>query len=154
GTHSAQQRLAFEELLAHHLSLLQRRETLRRETAPRLPKSSGMEKQFLSQLPFRLTAAQQRVVAEIQQDLGQDQPMLRLVQGDVGSGKTLVAALAALTTCAGGFQTAVMAPTEILAEQHRNNFDAWLSPLGIEVAWLTGRVKGKARERQLQRIGD
>ena len=154
GRHPAQQRLAFEELLAHHLSLLQLRQTLRRETAPALPKNSALEKQFLGQLPFALTAAQRRVIGEIQQDLSQHQPMLRLVQGDVGSGKTLVAAVAALSACAQGFQTAVMAPTEILAEQHRNNFDTWLSPLGIDVAWLTGRVKGRAREHQLQRIGD
>jgi ATP-dependent DNA helicase RecG len=154
GQHPAQQRLAFEELLAHHLSLLKLRETLRRERAPVLISAPRLEADFLARLPFALTNAQCRVVAEIRQDLATAKPMLRLVQGDVGSGKTLVAALAALTACASGYQTAVMAPTEILADQHRQNFSTWLAPLGIGVAWLTGKVKGKARDHQLNIIGD
>jgi ATP-dependent DNA helicase RecG len=154
GGHPAQLRLAFEELLAHHLSLLRLRQQIRRETAPELPRDERLEHAFVSRLPFALTTAQRRVVADIQRDIACPRPMLRLVQGDVGSGKTVVAALAALTASANGFQTAIMAPTEILAEQHRNNFDQWLGPLGIQVAWLTGRVKGKAREHQLTQIED
>jgi len=152
GAHPAQLRLAFEELLAHHLSLLELRRAIQRENAPVLTKNSSLEHSFLAQLPFSLTNAQKRVTADIQRDIARSRPMLRLVQGDVGSGKTLVAALAALTAAANGYQTAVMAPTEILAEQHRNNFEQWLRPLGFSVAWLTGRVKGKARDHQLQQI--
>ncbi len=154
GTHPVQQRLAFEELLAHHLSLLQLRESVRRETAPALEPGADLERTFLEGLDFQLTRAQRQVTGEIQRDLARDLPMLRLVQGDVGSGKTVVAALAALTAVASGRQTAVMAPTEILAEQHRHNFETWLAPLGIRVAWLTGRSRGKAREHQLASIAD
>src|SRR5690606_6180726 len=99
-----------------------------------------------------LTAAQRRVVAEIESDLREPQPMLRLVQGDVGSGKTVVAALAALRAIASGYQVALMAPTEILAEQHRDNFGRWLAPLAIEPAWLSGKLKGRARQMQLDAI--
>ncbi len=152
GLHPAQQRLAFEELLAHHLSLLKLRQTIRRESAPPIAPREDLENHFLANLPFALTSAQRRVLGDIYRDLGQPHPMLRLVQGDVGSGKTLVAALAALACAASGLQTAVMAPTEILAEQHRANFEAWLAPLDIRVAWLTGKLKGKARERQLDFI--
>lgn len=159
GQHPAQQRLAFEELLAHNLSLLQLRQRVQQQPAPALhydqadPRQT-LRQQFLAALPFQLTAAQQRVDKEICQDLQQPFPMLRLLQGDVGSGKTVVAALAALQAVNCNKQAAIMAPTEILAEQHYNNFSAWLEPLGIKVAWLTGKVKGKARERQLQIIGD
>lgn len=152
GEHPQQQRLAFEELLAHHLSLLLLRRQLRAEPAPRLQPNPALEAKFLHQLGFTPTPAQQRVGAEIAADLACDQPMLRLVQGDVGSGKTLVAALAALTAVASGKQAAIMAPTEILAEQHRRNFGHWLEPLGIQVGWLTGRLKPSERRRQLQAV--
>ncbi|WP_024461612.1 ATP-dependent DNA helicase RecG [Marinimicrobium sp. LS-A18] len=152
GTHPYQQRLAFEELLAHHLSLLVLRQQTQAEGAPSLAPDPALHKQFLSQLPFQLTGAQQRVSREIAEDLVKSIPMLRLVQGDVGSGKTLVAALAALTAVASGYQAAIMAPTEILAEQHRNNFGAWLEPLGIELGWLTGRLTAARRREQLSRL--
>jgi ATP-dependent DNA helicase RecG len=152
GTHPYQQRLAFEELLAHHLSLLVLRQQTQAEGAPSLAPDPALHKQFLSQLPFQLTGAQQRVSREIAEDLVKPIPMLRLVQGDVGSGKTLVAALAALTAVASGYQAAIMAPTEILAEQHRNNFGGWLEPLGIELGWLTGRLTAARRREQLARL--
>lgn len=154
GDHPAQQRLAFEELLAHHLSLLQLRKNIQQHGAPALSCDKEMQEKFLSSLAFKLTGAQLRVSLEIQNDLLKPVPMLRLVQGDVGSGKTVVAALAALQCIAAGKQAAIMAPTEILAEQHRNSFQTWLEPLGIQLAWLTGKVKGKARERQLSMIKD
>ena len=152
--HPAQQRLALEELLAHRLGLLQLRARNRSKSAPALAPAAELQQQLLRQLPFQLTAAQQRVAGEIAADLQQPHPMLRLIQGDVGSGKTLVAALAALQATANGYQAAIMAPTEILAEQHRNSFEQWLAPLGIKTAWLTGRLKGQAREAQLEMIGD
>jgi ATP-dependent DNA helicase RecG len=150
--HPAQKRLIMEELLAHNLSLLTMRHEVKRELAPTLPPSQHLAKSMLAQLPFNLTHAQQRVGQEIQQDLASGQPMLRLVQGDVGSGKTLVAAMAALTALEHGFQVAIMAPTEILAEQHLKNFSAWFEPLGLSIAWLAGKVKGKAREASLNTI--
>lgn len=153
STHPAQQRLAFEELLAHHLSLLQLRLQLQQHSAPVL-NGNHLNQHLLRSLPFSLTSAQQRVSREIELDLLKPRPMLRLVQGDVGSGKTIVAALAALQCISSGKQTALMAPTEILAEQHRDSFTSWLEPLGIKLAWLTGKVKGKAREHQLTMIRD
>ncbi len=152
GYHPAQRRLAFEELLAHHLSLLKLRHRARQQGAPQLRADQRYSAAFLRQLPFPLTAAQQRVAAEIRADLELPYPMLRLVQGDVGSGKTVVAALAALQAVEGGYQAAVMAPTEILAEQHFINFSAWLEPLGLQVAWLAGKLKGKKRQVQLEAI--
>ena len=152
GRHPAQQRLAFEELLAHHLSLQKLRNRVRRQQGIPLLATGEYIKAFLDQLPFTPTGAQQRVAAEINQDLVSEQPMLRLVQGDVGSGKTVVAALAALQVVENNCQAALMAPTEILAEQHYNNFSMWLKPLGITVAWLTGKTKGKKREQQLELI--
>ncbi len=152
GEHPYQQRLAFEELLAHHLSLLLLRRQTQAEGAPVLQPDTDLQQRFLKALPFELTGAQQRVGAEISKDLSKPLPMLRLVQGDVGSGKTLVAALAALTAVASGYQAAIMAPTEILAEQHRNNFGAWLEPLGIELGWLTGRLTAARRREQLERL--
>ncbi|WP_417531516.1 ATP-dependent DNA helicase RecG [Marinobacter lipolyticus] len=152
GKHPAQQRLVMEELLAHQLSLLQVREQIQaKEALPLLPTGDLVER-FLDALPFRLTGAQQYVVGEIRQDLSQPLPMLRLVQGDVGSGKTVVAALAALQTIGAGAQVALMAPTEILAEQHYHNFREWLEPLGIRLAWLSGKVKGKARREALEQV--
>ncbi|MBV1787771.1 ATP-dependent DNA helicase RecG [Marinobacterium sp. D7] len=152
GTHPAQRRLAFEELLAHHLSLLQIRHRVREQGAPKLKATGRFSVPFIEQLPFALTQAQLRVAREVARDLNMPVPMLRLVQGDVGSGKTVVAALAALQALENGAQAAVMAPTEILAEQHFNNFSQWLEPLGITVAWLAGKVKGKQRARELERI--
>ncbi|MGM0767783.1 MAG: ATP-dependent DNA helicase RecG [Pseudomonadota bacterium] len=152
GRHPAQQRLVMEELLAHQLSLLQVREQIQaRQALPLLP-TGDLAERFLEELPFRLTGAQQRVMQDIRQDLSQPLPMLRLVQGDVGSGKTVVAALAALQAISAGAQVALMAPTEILAEQHYHNFRDWLEPLGIRLAWLSGKVKGKARREALDRV--
>jgi ATP-dependent DNA helicase RecG len=149
GQHPAQRRLAFEELLAHQLSLRLLRKEIQRDPGwPLLPKTSLVTK-FLSSLSFRLTAAQQRVWGEIEKDLEQSSPMLRLVQGDVGSGKTVVAALAALRAAEAGFQAAVMAPTELLAEQHGRNFAAWLAPLDMELAFFTGKRSAAARNRAL-----
>ncbi|MFA5494452.1 MAG: ATP-dependent DNA helicase RecG [Porticoccaceae bacterium] len=154
GDHPAQQRLAFEELLAHHLSLLRLRQQAQSLAAPPLPADPALHRRFLDRLPFPLTGAQQQVAGEIFADLANPFPMLRLVQGDVGSGKTVVAALAALCAVGNGYQAAIMAPTEILAEQHRASFDSWLAPLGIRIAWLTGKLKGKARDMQLAAIAD
>ena len=154
GEHPAQQRLAAEELIAHNLSLLKMRQKVQAQPAPSLPYKSEVIAHFLNQLPFKPTGAQQRVTKEISSDMEKSFPMLRLVQGDVGSGKTVVAAMAALQAIANGKQAALMAPTEILAEQHRVNFEQWFKSMNISVAWLTGKVKGKAREVQMQRIAD
>ncbi|MDB9970699.1 ATP-dependent DNA helicase RecG [Porticoccaceae bacterium] len=154
GEHPAQQRLASEELIAHHLSLLRLRQKIQHQAAPALLPDQAAADRFLAQLPFTLTGAQQRVASDISADISQPIPMLRLIQGDVGSGKTVVAALGAVQAVANGMQAALMAPTEILAEQHRVNFEAWLAPLGIRIAWLTGKLKGKAREVQLTAIAD
>ncbi len=152
GLHPAQQRLAFEELLTQHLSLKRMRAAIRRRRAPALDGDGGLRRRLLAGLPFQLTAAQQRVAAEVAADLARPQPMLRLVQGDVGSGKTVVAALAALAAVESGQQVALMAPTELLAEQHLHNFRQWLQPLGIEVEWLAGKVTGKTRKQALERV--
>ena len=145
GHHPATRRLALEELLAHQLSLREVRLRIQADGAPELPSGRNLQARFLAQLPFALTGAQGRVLEEIALDLARPAPMLRLVQGDVGSGKTVVAAMAALSALAGNCQAAIMAPTEILAEQHYRSFKAWFEPLGIEVAWLSGKLKGKAR---------
>ena len=154
GEHPAQQRLAAEELIAHNLSLLKMRQKVQAQPAPSLAYNSEVVSHFLNQLPFKPTDAQQRVTKEISSDMEKSFPMLRLVQGDVGSGKTVVAAMAALQAIANGKQAALMAPTEILAEQHRVNFEQWFKSMNISVAWLTGKIKGKAREVQMQRIAD
>jgi ATP-dependent DNA helicase RecG len=146
GAHPAQQRLAFEELLTHHLSLKRLRAQVRRHAAPALVGDGAMRSALRANLPFALTRAQQRVIAEIEHDLAKPVPMLRLVQGDVGSGKTVVAASAALAAVEAGCQVALVAPTELLAEQHWNNFRNWMQPLGIEPVWLVGKVLGRARE--------
>lgn len=143
--HPMQQRLAFEELLAQAVSLRQRRMRAHRDQAPALNVAGKLAAQLLTQLPFQLTAAQQRVYQEIQADLHKAEPMQRLVQGDVGSGKTIVAVLAALQAVEAGYQVALMAPTEILAEQHYHNLLRWVQPLNISVAWFSGKLKGKAR---------
>ncbi|MEI8622866.1 ATP-dependent DNA helicase RecG [Pseudoalteromonas sp. B129b] len=152
GTHPAQQRLVFEELLAQNLSLLKVREQGQQVKAVVLNPVNTLESQFLEQLPFAPTNAQSRVVADIKGDMQHAYPMMRLVQGDVGSGKTLVAALSALTAIAQGFQVALMAPTEILSEQHGVNFTTWFNQLGITVAWLGGKTKGKERVATLEKI--
>jgi ATP-dependent DNA helicase RecG len=152
GRHWAQHRLAFEELLTHQLSLQRLRESVRAQQAPALPLAQSLPQQYLANLGFTPTGAQQRVGAEIAYDLSQSEPMLRLVQGDVGAGKTVVAAFAALQALEAGYQVALMAPTEILAEQHFINFSKWLAPLGLEVAWLAGKLKGKARASALEQI--
>lgn len=143
--HPAQIRLIFEELVAHQASLLSRRYYMQIKAAPVVAQSQLLAPQLLAQLPFKPTQAQIRVSDEICQDLQQRQPMLRLVQGDVGSGKTLVAALAACHLLEAGWQVALMAPTEILAEQHLINFSNWFEPLGVQIAWLAGKQKGRAR---------
>ena len=152
GRHPAQQRLAFEELLTQHLSLKRMRAEVRQRRAPVLGGPGELRRKLLAGLPFQLTSAQQRVGDEVARDLAQPQPMLRLVQGDVGSGKTVVAALAALAAVEANYQVALMAPTELLAEQHLSNFRQWLEPLGIEVEWLAGKVTGKARKLALARV--
>lgn len=149
GLHPAQQRLVFEELVAHQMGLLQRRDRQRHTAAPALTCDDDLSRQLLSALPFALTGAQQRVIGEIHHDLGQRRAMLRLVQGDVGSGKTVVAALAACPALAAGLQVAIMAPTEILAEQHLARFRSWFEPLGISVGWLSGKQTAKARTTSL-----
>lgn len=152
GLHPAQQRLALEELLAHHLSLRRQRIALQRQRSPSLRGRGLLARRLQQSLPFQLTGAQQRVFAQIRADLERPSPMLRLVQGDVGSGKTVVAALAAMLAVDKGKQAALAAPTELLAEQHLANLRAWLEPLGIRVAWLAGKVTGKARATVLAQI--
>jgi ATP-dependent DNA helicase RecG len=149
-SHPARQRLKFDELLAQQLSQLQSQRERARLQAPALNASrGGIHEQLLAVLPFALTDAQRRVCEEIAGDLARPQPMHRLLQGDVGSGKTVVAALAAAVAIDAGWQCALMAPTEILAEQHFKKLLSWLEPLGLQVAWLTGSVKGKARQKML-----
>jgi len=150
GRHPAQRRLAFEELLAHQLSLRLLRQAADRDDAWPLPRRSDLVDHCLARLPFALTAAQRRVWHEIATDLERLHPMMRLVQGDVGSGKTVVAALAALRAVEHGAQAAVMAPTELLAEQHARNFSGWLDPLGVRVGLLTGRLTGRTRSALMQ----
>jgi ATP-dependent DNA helicase RecG len=154
GTHPAQQRLAFEELLAHHLSLQKSRDRVLSHSAPATLPPGKKISEFLDNLEFSLTRSQSRTFTEIATDMQQGQPMLRLLQGDVGSGKTVVAAMAAILARENGYQTAIMAPTEILAEQHLENFTRWLEPLDIQIAWLSGKLKGKKRLEQLSRIDD
>ncbi|AEB48193.1 ATP-dependent DNA helicase RecG [Aeromonas veronii] len=154
GQHPAQQRLVLEELLAHNLSVLKVRAQAQTQLARALKPAPELVEQLLGALPFKPTGAQSRVVTEISKDLQQSHPMMRLVQGDVGSGKTLVAALAALQAIGNGCQVGLMAPTELLAEQHAINFAKWLEPLGIGVGWLAGKQKGKAREESLAAIKD
>ena len=151
GMHPAQRRLALEELLAHHLSLRRQRMVQQAHAAPVL-QSIRLAELLRKALPFVLTSAQQRVFDEIRADLGRPSPMLRLVQGDVGSGKTVVAALAAMLAVETGKQAALMAPTELLAEQHLNNLRGWLEPLGVSVAWLAGKVTGRARRQVLAEV--
>lgn len=154
GRHPAQLRLIKEELLAHNLSMLKLRQNSDVHAAISLLGKEKITKAFLKALPYSPTNAQARVVDEIKTDLAKKQPMMRLVQGDVGSGKTLVAALAALTAISQGYQVALMAPTEILAEQHAINFAHWFEPLEISVGWLAGKTKAKARRLALENIAN
>ena len=149
GHHPAVQRLATEELLAHHLALTRLNRARARQRAHPLRPDGAMDKRLLAVVGFEPTGAQRRVSGEIMDDLGANRPMRRLLQGDVGSGKTLVAALALLAAAASGRQAAIVAPTEILAEQHYRTLSQWLEPLGIEPVWLAGKVKGKARREAL-----
>ena len=152
-SHPAWQRLKFEELLAQQLSQLQSKRERDLLRAPVLPlRSGGLHDQLLAAIPFTLTAAQRRVCAETAHDIAKPVPMHRLLQGDVGSGKTVVAALAAAVCMDAGYQCALMAPTEILAEQHFRKLIGWLEPLGIQVAWLTGSQKAKERREMLALI--
>ena len=149
-THPAWRRVKFDELLAQQLSMrlhYRKRQTV---AAPRLTRHARLSAQLLARLPFKLTRAQQRALAEIRSDLARPHPMQRLLQGDVGSGKTIVAALAALQAVESGYQVAVMAPTEILAEQHYAKFSQWLSPLGLDVARLAGGLRRGNKRTQLE----
>jgi len=154
GRHPCQQRLAFEELLAHYLSLRSLRALAETEAAPALTGGAERVATFIGDLPFTLTGAQARVVDDILADLARPHPMMRLIQGDVGSGKTVVAAIACLKAISCGVQAAIMAPTEILAEQHWRNFSDWFRPLGIEPAWLSGSQNARARREALAAIAD
>ncbi len=150
--HHSQKRLVFEELLAHRLSLLNLKNLFQVQQAVPLPKTHELTTRFLQSLSFQLTAAQKKVSEEIQNDLCRAHPMLRLVQGDVGSGKTVVAALAALQAIGQGCQAAVLAPTELLVEQHHTIFKKWFEPLGIQVVVLTGQTKTTLRRETLNAI--
>lgn len=154
GSHPGQKRLAFEELLAHRLCMRQFKRQSDALQAPAFTADPTLSESFLSTLPFKLTSAQEKAVQEIQHDLSRAFPMLRLLQGDVGSGKTVVAALTALTAIANGYQVAIMAPTEILAEQHFTNFTQWFASLDIEIGWLSGKIKGAVRKSTLERLLD
>lgn len=152
GRHITQQRLALEELLAHSLSIQQMKKKRATETAPRLKSDSGLTQRFLTALPFQLTQAQKRVIKEINQDMQTNIPMQRLLQGDVGSGKTVIAAFAALFAIANHYQVALMAPTELLSEQHYQHFHRWLTPLGFHVVCLNAGLQGKAKKQILTEI--
>lgn len=154
GQYPARKRLVFEELLAHQLSLRLLRQHHRNQAAPSIKGNNKLRQGFLTALPFEMTGAQQRVVNEISSDLAEASPMLRLVQGDVGSGKTVVAAMAGLQAIEAGYQVAFMAPTELLAEQHFKNLSSWLTPLEVEIGYLSSRSKGKARQQQLDDLAN
>lgn len=154
GEHPYQQSLIIEELTAYQISLLRLRDKRLQQAALALPPVEDHKQQFIQQLGFELTGAQQRVVNDIEQDMTRPVPMMRLLQGDVGAGKTVVAGLAALQATGHQRQVAIMAPTEILAEQHRQHFERWFEPLGVKVGWLTGRQKVKERREQLSGIAD
>ena len=154
GIHPCQQRLAFEELLAHYLSLRKLRALAATEDAVALTDGGEEVSAFIADLPFKLTRAQDRVVNDILADLSAPHPMMRLIQGDVGSGKTVVAAIACIKAIACGVQAAIMAPTEILAEQHWRSFSDWFRPLGIEPVWLSGSQRTVARRAALLAISD
>lgn len=152
GVHPAHQRLCFEELLAHRLALLTLRAQTQEQKAPAMSVKGTLLNQLLEALPFALTGAQTRVIDEILTDVRQDKPMLRLVQGDVGAGKTLVAAAAATRAIEAGYQVAIMAPTEILAEQHLLNFSNWFEPLGVSVGWLSGKLTARQKRSSIEAV--
>ena len=152
GDHPAVQRLAIEELAAHHLALARLNRARARQHAEALEDRAGLTRRMLAEFQFQPTGAQHRVMAEISDDLGSTRPMRRLLQGDVGSGKTLVAAAAAAQAIGAGAQVAIVAPTEILAEQHLRNFTAWFQPLGITPVWLAGKVTGRKRQEALTQL--
>jgi ATP-dependent DNA helicase RecG len=154
GTHPFQQRLAFEELLAHYLSLRRLRALAATESAIPMTEGNDDVNNFVGDLPFKLTGAQVRVVDDILADMAQPHPMMRLIQGDVGCGKTIVAAIACLKAIACGVQAAIMAPTEILAEQHWRSFSDWFTPLGIEPCWLSGSQRVAARRESIEAIAN
>ena len=154
GRHPAQRRLAFEELLAHQLTLRRLRNEIRRDPAWPVKAQGRLAARLLAGTGFTLTAAQRRVMKEVRDDLAVPHPMMRLVQGDVGSGKTIVAALAAADVVEAGGQAALMAPTELLAEQHLQNFTRWLTPLGLKPLLVTGRLSAKARREAEAAIAD
>ena len=154
GQHAAQKRLAFEELLAHQTSLRLVREEINKLEAPGFQSPADDYRALIVSLGYELTGAQHRVAREIANDLARTSPTLRLVQGDVGSGKTVIAALSAVHAHENGYQSVLMAPTEILAEQHFVNLSSWLAPLGITTAWLSGKVKGKKRSEELNFIAN
>ncbi len=150
GRHPAQRRLAFEELLAHQLSLRLLRQTIQADPAESLTDAKGLESRLLQSLPFSLTGAQSKALAEVDRDLAANRPMVRLVQGDVGCGKTVVAAAAAARAVGSGMQAALMAPTELLAEQHAKNFERWFAPLDIPVALVTGSLPARTRRSAME----
>lgn len=150
GSHAMQQRLIIEELLAQHLSLRRVRKKVQNHISPILHAQSNSIQKFIQNLPFQLTTAQKKVLQEISLDMQQTKPMLRLVQGDVGSGKTIVAALAIFQAIENGFQAALMAPTELLAEQHFRQFQKWFSPLDIQVTFLTSNISSKEKAQSYQ----
>jgi len=152
GRHPAQRRLALEELIAHQLGLRLLRARVRDRRGVRLDRGAALVERFVKTLPFELTNAQRRVIGEMKRDLSGGVPMMRLVQGDVGSGKTVVAAAAMLMAAGSGHQAVMVAPTELLAEQHYRTLDSWLSPLGVKLAWLTGRITGTKRRQALADI--
>ncbi|MDH5573007.1 MAG: ATP-dependent DNA helicase RecG, partial [Gammaproteobacteria bacterium] len=151
GQHIVYQRLIFEDLLAHYLSLRQLRNNMQKHSAVKL-QSGDLCQSFINMLPFDMTGAQEKVFSEIKKDLHKPVPMQRLVQGDVGSGKTIIAVLAALSAVELGYQAAIMAPTEILAEQHFNNINDWMQSFGINVSWLSGKLKAAERRRAIEEI--
>lgn len=154
GQHPAIQRMAYDELLAQQLSMQFARKKRAHLHAPRIKAQPEIQQQFLQQLPFSLTSAQQKVCSEISEDLQQTKPMLRLVQGDVGCGKTTVAAMAALEVIASGYQVALMVPTELLSEQHMTNLQRWFAPLGIQCCRLSGKMKVKERRETLEKLAN
>ena len=153
-SHPAQQRLIREELLAHQLCMRLLRRQTRSRPAPNLPGVAAATDQLQAVLPFAFTAAQRRVLEELARDLAQDRPMLRLVQGDVGSGKTVVAAAAMLAAARAGYQSSLMAPTELLAEQHFLNLSRWMAPLGVSVCLLTGKLRKRERDTRMAEVAD
>jgi ATP-dependent DNA helicase RecG len=148
-THPAWRRMKFDEQLAQQLSMKLAYAKRRARAAPALPSNGPLVRAFMRELPFRLTGAQTRALNEVLRDLGEPHPMQRLLQGDVGSGKTIVAAIACLAAVDGGRQAAVMAPTEILSEQHYGKFRAWFERLGVSIGWLHSGVPKKGRKAML-----